>query len=162
MRKIVIIFLSMFWVLKSTQPLLGLFFWIPTTYVFHWDFNNDLLSGGMRSSSTLDIYILVNYKKEQLFFSFLSTVRIQISSYVFCKDYHQIWNVNYHAREPLYSNSAVIAWCSQSTGAQNILFWFTVIHSMSQFFTTFHFHDVFFHLELLLGYCSPFWPNKSL
>ena len=49
-----------------------------------------------------------------------------------------------HAREPLYSNSAVIAWCSQSTGAQNILFWFTVIHSMSQYFTAFNFHDFFF------------------
>ena len=54
-----------------------------------------------------------------------------------------------HAREPLYSNSAVIAWCSQSTGAQNILFWFTVINSMSQFFTTFNFHDVFF----IWNYC---------
>ena len=48
-----------------------------------------------------------------------------------------------HAREPLYSNSAVIAWCSQSTGAQNILFWIPVIHSMSQYFTAFNFHDVF-------------------
>ena len=48
-----------------------------------------------------------------------------------------------HAREPLYSNSAVIAWCSQSTGAQNILLWFTVIHSMSQYFTAFNFHDFF-------------------
>ena len=67
-----------------------------------------------------------------------------------------------HAREPLYSNSAVIAWCSQSTGAQNILFRFTVIHSMSQYFTAFNFHDVFFLLELLFRYCSPFWPNKSL
>ena len=67
-----------------------------------------------------------------------------------------------HAREPLYSNSAVIAWCSQSTGAQNILFWLTVIHSMSQYFTAFNFYDVFFHLELLLRYCSPFWPSKSL
>ena len=56
-----------------------------------------------------------------------------------------------HAREPLYSNSAVIAWCSQSTGAQNILFWFTVIHSMSQFFTTFNFHDVFFISNYCLG-----------
>ena len=57
---------------------------------------------------------------------------------------------SYHAREPLYSNSAVIAWCSQSTGAQNILFWHTLIHSMSQYFTTFNFHEIFFHLELLL------------
>ena len=56
-----------------------------------------------------------------------------------------------HAREPLYSNSAVIAWCSQSTGAQNILFWFTVVHSTSQFFTTFSFHDVFFIWNYCLG-----------
>ena len=54
-----------------------------------------------------------------------------------------------HAREPLYSNSAVIAWCSQSTGAQNILFWLTVIHSMSQYFTAFNFHDVSF----IWNYC---------
>ena len=56
-----------------------------------------------------------------------------------------------HAREPLYSNSAVIAWCSQSTGAQNILFWFTVIHSMSQFFTDSNFHDFFFIWNYCLG-----------
>ena len=56
-----------------------------------------------------------------------------------------------HAREPLYSNSAVIAWCSQSTGAQNILFLFTVIHSMSQYFTAFNFHDVFFIRNYCLG-----------
>ena len=59
--------------------------------------------------------------------------------------------IELHAREPLYSNSAVIAWCSQSTGAQNILFWFTVIHSMSQLFTTFNFHDVFFLWNYCLG-----------
>ena len=58
---------------------------------------------------------------------------------------------HFHAREPLYSNSAVIAWCSQSTGAQNIRFWFTVIHSMSQFFTTFNFHDIFFIWNYSLG-----------
>ena len=56
-----------------------------------------------------------------------------------------------HAREPLYSNSAVIAWCSQSSGAQNILFWFTVIHSMSQYFTAFNFHDIFFIWNYCLG-----------
>ena len=56
-----------------------------------------------------------------------------------------------HTREPLYSKSAVITWCSQSTGAQNILFWFTVIHSTSQFFTTFNFHDVFFIWNYCLG-----------
>ena len=57
---------------------------------------------------------------------------------------------NHHAREPLYSNSAVIAWCSQSTGAQNILFWFTAINSISQYFTAFNFHDVFFFIR---NYC---------
>ena len=56
-----------------------------------------------------------------------------------------------HAREPLYSNSAVIAWCSQSSGAQNILFWVSVIHSMSQYFTAFNFHDIFFILNYCLG-----------
>ena len=56
-----------------------------------------------------------------------------------------------HAREPLYSKSTVIAWCSQSTGAQNILFGFTVIHSTIQFFTTFNFHDVFFIWNYCLG-----------
>ena len=54
-----------------------------------------------------------------------------------------------HAREPLYSNSAVIAWCSQSTGAQNILFWFILIHSMSQYFTAFNFHDFFFSFGII-------------
>ena len=58
---------------------------------------------------------------------------------------------SFHAREPLYSDSAVIAWCSQSTGAQNILFWFTVIHSMSQYFTAFNFHDFFFIWNDCLG-----------
>ena len=57
----------------------------------------------------------------------------------------------YHAREPLYSNIAVIAWCSQSTGAQKILFWFTVIHSMSQYFTAFNFRDIFFIWNYCLG-----------
>ena len=57
----------------------------------------------------------------------------------------------HHAREPLYSNSAVIAWCSQSSGAQNILFWFTVIHSMSQYFTAFNFHTIFFISNYCLG-----------
>ena len=56
-----------------------------------------------------------------------------------------------HAREPLYSNSAVIAWCSQSSGAQKIPFWFTVIHSMSQYFTAFNFHDIFFIWNYCLG-----------
>ena len=56
-----------------------------------------------------------------------------------------------HAREPLYSNSAVIAWCSQSTSAQIILFWFTVFHSIRQIFTTFNFHDVFFVWIYCLG-----------
>ena len=50
---------------------------------------------------------------------------------------------NYHAREPLNSNSAVIAGWLQSTRAHNILFWFTVIHSMSRVFTTTNFHDDF-------------------
>ena len=61
-----------------------------------------------------------------------------------------------HAREPLYSNSAVIAWCSQSSGAQNILFWFTVIHSMSQYFTAFNFHDNVF----IWNYCLREFHNK--
>ena len=58
---------------------------------------------------------------------------------------------NLHAREPLYSNSAVIVWCSQSTGAQNILFWFTVIHSMSHNFTAFNFHNFFSIWNYCLG-----------
>ena len=57
----------------------------------------------------------------------------------------------FHAREPLYSNSAVIAWCSQSTGTQNVLFRFTVIHSMSQYFTAFNFHNVFVIWKYSLG-----------
>ena len=71
------------------------------------------------------------------------------NNHILLKDYFQSYNS--HAREPLYSNSAVIAWCSQSTGAQNILFWFTVIHSTSQFFTTFNFHNVFFIWNYCLG-----------
>ena len=59
--------------------------------------------------------------------------------------------VNIHAREPLYSKSAVIAWCSQSTSAQNIQFWFTVIHSMSQYFAVFSFHEVLFIWYYCLG-----------
>ena len=62
-----------------------------------------------------------------------------------------LWSGISHAREPLYSNSAVIAWCSQSSGAQNILFWFTVIHSISQYFTAFNFHDIFFIWNYCLG-----------
>ena len=46
-------------------------------------------------------------------------------------------------RTKLYSNSAVIAVWLQSTRAQNILFWFTAIHSMSKFATTINFHDAF-------------------
>ena len=64
---------------------------------------------------------------------------------------YSVMRDNIHAREPLYSNSAVIAWCSQSTGAQNILFWFTVIQYMSQFFTAFNFHDVVFIWNYCLG-----------
>ena len=48
-----------------------------------------------------------------------------------------------HAREPLYSNSAVIAGRLQPTRAQITLFWNTVIQSMSKFFTTINVHDDF-------------------
>ena len=58
-------------------------------------------------------------------------------------------NNRIHAREPLYSNSAVIAWCSQSTSAQHILIWFTVVDSMSQYFTAFNFNDVFFPFGII-------------
>ena len=64
---------------------------------------------------------------------------------------HLIWLCQEHAREPLYSKRAVIAWCSQSTSAKHILFWFTVIHSMSQYFPAFIFHDVFFIWNNCLG-----------
>ena len=67
-----------------------------------------------------------------------------------------------HAREPMYSNSAVIADGLRSKRAQNLLFWFAVIHSMRKF-TTINFHDdLFFHFELSLRYCGPFWLNWSL
>ena len=73
-----------------------------------------------------------------------SAVKTKALYAISCKYYR-------HAREPLYSNSAVIAWCSQSTSAQNILFWFTVIHSMSQYFTAINFYDVFFIWNYRLG-----------
>ena len=46
-----------------------------------------------------------------------------------------------YAREPLYSNSAVIVGWLQSTRTQHIIFWFIVIHSMSMFLTSINFHD---------------------
>ena len=56
-----------------------------------------------------------------------------------------------HAREPLYLNSAVIAGRLQLMRAQSILLWFTVIHSMSQFFTAIYFHDYAFICNYHLG-----------
>ena len=50
-----------------------------------------------------------------------------------------------HAREPMYSNSAVIADGLRSKRAQTLLFWFAVIHSMRKF-TTINFHDDFFFI----------------
>ena len=71
-------------------------------------------------------------------------------------------NTWHHAREPLYSNSAVIAVWLQSTMAHKILFWFTVIHSMSKFFTSNNFHDDFiFHLKLSLKQVSH-WDASNL
>ena len=67
-----------------------------------------------------------------------------------CRSFMQ-GNLNTHAREPLYSNNAVNVGWLQSTRAQNILFWFTLIHSLSNFFTTINFHDVFirsYHLGI--------------
>ena len=53
-----------------------------------------------------------------------------------------------HAEEPLSSNSAVIAGWLQTTRAQNIFVWFTVIHSLRKFFKAINFHDdFFFHLK---------------
>ena len=74
----------------------------------------------------------------------------KLLDFSFCLPLH-LASYKYHAREPLYSNSAVIAWCSQSSGAQNKLFWFTVIHSMNQYFTAFNFHDIFFIWNYCLG-----------
>ena len=55
------------------------------------------------------------------------------------------------AREPLYENSAVIADRLQSMRAHTILLWFTVIHSMSLFFTAINFHDDVFSCNYHLG-----------
>ena len=54
--------------------------------------------------------------------------------------------MNLHVREPLYSNSAVIAGWFQSPKAHNILFWFTVIHSMIKLVAIINFHDDFFFI----------------
>ena len=44
-----------------------------------------------------------------------------------------------------------------------ILFWFTVIHSMSLFFTAINFYDDDVHIcNYHLRCCSPFWLNWSL
>ena len=45
------------------------------------------------------------------------------------------------------TQTAVIAGWLQLTRAQNILFWFSVIRSMSKFFTTINCHNFFFHLK---------------
>ena len=67
-----------------------------------------------------------------------------------------------HAKEPLFSNSAVIADWLQWTRAQITLFWATVIHFMSKFFTAINYQDDSLHLEWSLRHCSPFWLKRSL
>ena len=48
---------------------------------------------------------------------------------------------NLYARKPLYSNSAVITGWLQSTRAQFIMLWFTVIYFVSKLITAINFHD---------------------
>ena len=51
----------------------------------------------------------------------------------------------------MYSNSAVIAGRLQSMRAHTILPWFTVIHSISQFFTAINFYEYVFSCNYHLG-----------
>ena len=56
-----------------------------------------------------------------------------------------------HAGEPLFWNRAVIAGQLESMRAHTILLWFTVIHSLSYFFTVINFHDDVFSCNYHLG-----------
>ena len=56
----------------------------------------------------------------------------------------------HHAREPLYSNSAVPTGWLQSMKEQNILFWFTKINSMGKLFATIHFTRCIFIITWVL------------
>ena len=49
----------------------------------------------------------------------------------------------YHAREPLYSNSAVIAWWSQSTSGKNRVFMCTMLLKTVINFLIFYFREYF-------------------
>ena len=104
---------------------------------------------GQKKKKTLNLYTIKNIKKVV----FIILVICWISTFMEWRaQWCTILNKPFsHAREPLYSNSTVIAWCLQSTSAQNIHFWLTVIHSMSQYFTAFNFHDVFFIWNYCLG-----------
>ena len=57
----------------------------------------------------------------------------------------------------MYSNSAVIADWLQWTRAQNILFWFTVIHSLNMYFTTINFYGNLFIWNYHLGIVLTSW-----
>ena len=55
------------------------------------------------------------------------------------------------AAYPLYKNNAVIAGPLQLMRAHTILLWFTVVHSMSYFFTAINFYDDVFSCNYHLG-----------
>ena len=81
---------------------------------------------------------------------YLANVENTLTVYVIAYDnlHDRKWRHINHASEPLYSSSAVISGWLQSR-AQNLLFLFTVIYSMNNFFTFFttvNFNDDFFFI----------------
>ena len=54
------------------------------------------------------------------------------------------WKSHVHAREPLYSNSAVIAWWSQSTSGKNSVFMCTLLSQKGNKFLNILLLGVFF------------------